>query len=120
MSHLGASCRGRGICNTERRDRQGHERVGRPCGESSPQAQLEDPMNTPDKPSIKELQRQTTRHGDSTQQSVLLRADVASALLEIAATALEHLRILDAPMSGHRYVAASRSALREALGKVRQ
>lgn len=44
---------------------------------------------------------------------------VAPALLEIAAAALEHLRVLDAPMSGHCYVEASRSALRAALAKVR-
>lgn len=45
-------------------------------------------MTTTDKPSIAELQRAAACSGDPTQQSVLLRADVAAVLLEIAAAAM--------------------------------
>ena len=43
---------------------------------------------TDERPSIAELQRAATHHGDPKQQSILLRADIANILLEIAAAAL--------------------------------
>ena len=45
-------------------------------------------MTNKDKPSIAELQRVATHSGNPAEQSMLIRADVALALLEIAAAAL--------------------------------